>query len=94
VLSEPFLLHVGRVLAAHGTLHVWTDVEEYFGEAMTAAAATGLFAAPVTEPAGTPAHDLDYRTHFERRTRLAGQPVWRAALARGAASAPVPREQA
>jgi len=94
VLSEPFLLHVGRVLAAHGTLHVWTEVEEYFGAAMDAAAATGLFAAPLTEQAGTPTHDLDYRTHFERRTRLAGQPVWRAALARGAMNAPVPREQA
>ena len=23
-------------------------------------------------------HDLDYRTHFERRTRLAEQPVYRA----------------
>jgi len=24
------------------------------------------------------AHDMDYQTHFERRTRLAGQPVYRA----------------
>lgn len=92
VLSEPFLLHVGRVLGADGTLHVWTDVEEYFHAAMEAAAASGLFAAPSTEPAGIPAHDLDYRTHFERRTRLAGEPVWRAALARNALAAPVPRE--
>ena len=84
VLSEAFLLQAGRVLEAGGQLHVWTDVEEYFQEAMAAAAATGLFGPPVEEPAGQPQHDLDYRTHFERRTRLAGAPVWRAVLQRRA----------
>lgn len=87
VLSEPFLTHVGRVLVSGGELHVWTDVEEYFLESMAAARATGLFATPREEPAGEPRHDLDYRTHFERRTRLAGMPVWRAALVRTDADA-------
>jgi hypothetical protein len=32
--------------------------------------------------ARTAEHDLDYQTHFERRTRLAGAPVWRALLER------------
>ena len=82
VLSEPFLREVGRVLAPQGRLHAWTDVEEYFLEAMAAAAATGLFTTPEEEPARDPEHDLDYRTHFERRTRLAGEPVWRAVLRR------------
>ena len=82
VLSELFLQHAGRVLPAGATLHVWTDVEEYFLESMAFAMATGLFANPREEPAIPPEHDLDYRTHFERRTRLAGQPVWRAALVR------------
>lgn len=91
VLSEMFLLHAGRVLKPQAILHVWTDVEEYFQEAMTAAAATGLFAAPREELPSAPAHDLDYRTHFERRTRLAGMPVWRAALERNATAAPVER---
>jgi tRNA (guanine-N7-)-methyltransferase len=63
-------------------LHVWTDVQEYFDASMAAAAATGLFADPREELPGEPEHDLDYRTHFERRTRLAGEPVWRAALQR------------
>jgi tRNA (guanine-N7-)-methyltransferase len=85
VLSPAFLEHAGRTIAAGGTLHVWTDVEEYFHEAMAAAAATGLFAAPREETARPAEHDLDYRTHFERRTRLAGAPVWRAALDRTAA---------
>ena len=82
VLSEPFLQQVGRVLVPDGRLHVWTDVEEYFHEAMAAAAATGLFTPPEEEPAKDPEHDLDYRTHFERRTRIAGEPVWRAVLRR------------
>lgn len=94
VLSEPFLVHAGRVLASGATLHVWTDVEEYFQEALAAARATGLFADPREEPAPAATHDLDYRTHFERRTRLAGMPVWRAALERTAAAAPVERVKA
>jgi tRNA (guanine-N7-)-methyltransferase len=82
VLSDAFLAHAGRVLRPRCLLHVWTDVEEYFREAMAAANATGLFAAPEDEAERPPEHDLDYRTHFERRTRLAGEPVWRAALER------------
>jgi tRNA (guanine-N7-)-methyltransferase len=82
VLSAEFLRHAGRVLPPGATLHVWTDVEEYFEESMGFAAATGLFAAARVEEPPPPEHDLDYRTHFERRTRLAGAPVWRAALDR------------
>ena len=89
VLSDMFLAHAGRVLVPGGVLHVWTDVEEYFHEAMGAADATGLFAPPADVPQRQAEHDLDYRTHFERRTRLAGEPVWRAALERNAS---LPRE--
>ena len=91
VLSEPFLLQAGRALAPAAVLHVWTDVEEYFLEAMAAARATGLFGEPRVEEPTEPAHDLDYRTHFERRTRLAGMPVWRAALERSSVTPPVAR---
>jgi tRNA (guanine-N7-)-methyltransferase len=82
VLSEVFLHQAGRVLERGGCLHVWTDVGEYFAEAMAAAATTGLFHPPREVPARPAEHDLDYRTHFERRTRLAGAPVWRAVLER------------
>ncbi len=82
VLTEEFLRHAGRLLPTAATLHVWTDVEEYYEESMAFAHATGLFEAPRAEEATVPEHDLDYRTHFERRTRLAGEPVWRAALDR------------
>jgi tRNA (guanine-N7-)-methyltransferase len=91
VLSDMFLAHAGRVLVRGGVLHVWTDVEEYFEEAMAAAAGTGVFSAPADVPQRQATHDLDYRTHFERRTRLAGQPVWRAALERTAVEPTVTR---
>lgn len=82
VLSEAFLHQAGRVLERGGCLHVWTDVGEYFAEAMAAAGTTGLFHPARDVPARPAEHDLDYRTHFERRTRLAGAPVWRAVLER------------
>ena len=82
VLSDLFLKHAGRVLPAGAVLHVWTDVEEYFLESVAFAKATGLFADPRDEQSPAPEHDLDYRTHFERRTRIAGEAVWRAALDR------------
>ena len=91
VLSDAFLAHAARILVPGGALHVWTDVEEYFHEAMTAAAGVGGFLPPEEVPERPAGHDLDYRTHFERRTRLAGEPVWRARLARDTRPAPVAR---
>ena len=82
VLSDVFLEHAGRVLRHGSELHIWTDVEEYFNESMAAVHATGLFGEEHDELASLGEHDLDYRTHFERRTRLAGEPVWRAVLKR------------
>ena len=82
VLAELFLKHAGRVLPAGAVRHVWPDVEEYFLESVAFAKATGLFADPRDEQSPAPEHDLDYRTHFERRTRIAGEAVWRAALDR------------
>jgi len=91
VLSATFLEHAGRVLPAGGELHVWTDVEEYFLESLDFARATSLFAEPVSLETRPAEHDLDYHTHFERRTRLAGAPVWRALLARNDRPASVTR---
>ncbi|MBL6712662.1 MAG: tRNA (guanosine(46)-N7)-methyltransferase TrmB [Pirellulales bacterium] len=82
VLCEPFFEQAARILRADGTVHVWTDVEEYFHEAMDAAASTGLFLPPRDVAERAAEHDTDYHTHFERRTRLAEKPVWRAELDR------------
>ncbi len=78
VMRESFLQDVQRVLLPGGVLRFWTDVEEYFHSSLELIAATTTLIGPSDEPERPPEHDLDYRTHFERRTRLAGERVYRA----------------
>ncbi|MBI2826567.1 MAG: tRNA (guanosine(46)-N7)-methyltransferase TrmB [Planctomycetia bacterium] len=78
VMNEAFLRDVERTLAAGGSLHFWTDVEEYFDATVQLVAAATKLAGPVAVAEKPPEHDLDYRTHFERRTRLHGDRVYRA----------------
>jgi tRNA (guanine-N7-)-methyltransferase len=78
VLNEAFLLDAQRTLAAGGTLHFWTDVEEYFHSTLSLIAEVTTLAGPLAVPEPPAEHDLDYRTHFERRTRKSEQPVYRA----------------
>ena len=78
VMNESFLRDVERTLRPGGTLHFWTDVEEYFQKSLKLLAARKPLrgADPVPE---TPAeHDMAYRTHFERRMRLNNEAVYRA----------------
>lgn len=77
VLNAAFLRDVESRLQLGGLLHFWTDVEEYFQTTLeTIAEATRLTGPlPVAESPAT--HDLDYRTHFERRMRLHQLPVYR-----------------
>jgi len=78
VLNERFVLHVERTLMSGGLLHYWTDVGERFDETLELLAAQTTLVGPL-EVAESPAeHDLDYRTHFERRMRLAELQVYRA----------------
>ncbi len=78
VLNEPFLRDVERVLVPGGALHFWTDVAEYFETTLELSAACTTLSGPLEVAERDPAHDLDYRTHFERRTRLVSKPVYRA----------------
>ena len=82
VMQPEFVRNVQRVLQPLGRLHFWTDVEEYFHATreliLTATRLEGPF--EVTEL--TAEHDLDYRTHFERRMRQHGLPVYRAEFRR------------
>jgi len=78
VLNDRFVKQVERTLVVGGSLHYWTDVQDRFLETLELLAAETKLVGPL-EVAETPAeHDLDYRTHFERRTRLAEMPVYRA----------------
>ena len=81
-MNETFLRDVERTLAPGGTLHFWTDVEEYFTATLNLVAAATRLAGPQAVAEQTAEHDLDYRTHFERRMRLHGEPVYRAEFAK------------
>ena len=86
VMQASFLSDVHRVLKPGGILHFWTDVEEYFQTTCDLIRATVPLQGPqfVTEPNSL--HDMDFRTHFERRMRRHDQPVFRSQFAKPAAS--------
>jgi tRNA (guanine-N7-)-methyltransferase len=78
VIKEGFLADAERVLVAGGQLHFWTDVEEYFVHSLTLIASATRLEGPIAEPERAAQHDLDYRTHFERRMRQSNVAIYRA----------------
>ncbi len=84
VLNEDSLHHIQRVLTAGGQFHFWTDVLDYYelicGFLMDHTELIG----PQFVPERTPQHDMDYTTHFERRARRHGQPIYRAIFTKAA----------
>ena len=85
VMNAEFAQDIQRVLQPGGLLHFWTDVQEYFDETLELLAETAKLLEGPLEVVEKPAeHDLDYRTHFERRMRLHGAPVYRSQYRRAA----------
>ncbi|MBB74682.1 MAG: tRNA (guanosine(46)-N7)-methyltransferase TrmB [Planctomycetaceae bacterium] len=78
VMNDRFLRNVQRVLAPAGRLHFWTDVQDYYERTVERIAAATSLQGPEQVRERPVTHDLDYRTHFERRTRLQKLPVYRA----------------
>lgn len=85
VLNERFLADVCRTLRTGGKLHFWTDVQEYYDTTLELIAARTPLSSPIPVQPRPAEHPLDYRTHFERRTRLAEKPVYRAEFTNPAA---------
>ena len=83
VMNEDFLRDVERTLICGGRLHFWTDVEEYFHTTLELITATVKLEGPLPVAEKPAEHDLDYRTHFERRTRKSELPVYRAEFRKG-----------
>ncbi len=77
VLQADFVRDVRRVLRAGGSLHFWTDVAEYFQATIALIRHHTELHGPLLEPERPSEHDLDYRTHFERRMRQHAVPVYR-----------------
>lgn len=78
VLNDQAILDIQRSLLPGGEFHFWTDVLDYYelicGQVMDSTNLLG----PKFIPERIAAHGMDYTTHFERRARLNGQPIYRA----------------
>jgi tRNA (guanine-N7-)-methyltransferase len=82
VMNAAFISDIERTLAPGGKLHFWTDVQEYYETTIALITEVTRLEGPLAVPELPPQHDLDYRTHFERRTRLSGEAVYRAEFRR------------
>jgi len=78
VLSDETIRNIERALLPGGNLHFWTDVLDYYEEAVARICELTRLRGPFYVPEPEATHSMDYRTHFERRTRLNGLPVYRA----------------
>ena len=68
---------VERKLRVGGRLHFWTDVKEYYDSGVEIIKLSTNLAGPFPVPERPAKDEMDFRTHFERRTRLGGLPVYR-----------------
>jgi tRNA (guanine-N7-)-methyltransferase len=82
VMNESFVRQIERTLEHGGRLHFWTDVEERFHATLELIAAETSLVGPLPVFEQPAEHDLDYRTHFERRMRLDAKPIYRAEFRR------------
>ncbi len=82
LFTPEFVAQVARVLQREGQLHIATDVAEYFEVIRNLVGSQREFVEipPPPPPAGST--DLDYLTHFERKYRLEGRPIYRVSYRR------------
>lgn len=78
ILRTEVLQLIEDRLRPGGTLHFWTDVDEYFRSTLRLLSTATSLEGPFEVPQREAEHEFDYRTHFERRTRLHGEAVYRA----------------
>ena len=76
-MQPSFIADIERVLVPGGIFHFWTDVEEYFDETMELMAEHSSLTGPHDVPERAAEHEMDYRTHFERRMRMKEHEVHR-----------------
>jgi tRNA (guanine-N7-)-methyltransferase len=76
VFTGDLVREIERTLKPGGQLCVASDVEEYFRVICGLIAASGRFHELEPPAPSQPAHTLDYLTHFERKYRLEGRPIY------------------
>ena len=77
VIQPGFIADLQRVLIPGGVFHFWTDVEEYFEQTIGMMKEHSDLAGPIHVEETVAEHDMDYRTHFERRMRKYDHDVFR-----------------
>lgn len=78
VLNDQFIANAVRTLQVGGRFHFWTDVLDYFSSTIERMAMVAPeLGPPLPEVCTEAKHELDYRTHFERRSRQHAIPVYR-----------------
>jgi tRNA (guanine-N7-)-methyltransferase len=82
LFTEEFAGQCARVLREGGRLYLASDVEDYFAVITDLTETQGGFVQLPPPEAKVAVHDLDYLTHFERKYRQEGRPIWRAAYER------------
>ena len=82
VLNASFLSDVVRILKPEGKLHFWTDVRDYFDSTLELISQFDELIGPHDVQEQQPEFDMDYRTHFERRTRKHNESVYRSEFVR------------
>ena len=82
VLNRQTLTDIERVLRAGGELHFWTDVLDYYEHICAEVMDHTSLVGPRYVPQRAATHAMDFTTHFERRARNDGQPVYRAVFAK------------
>ena len=78
VVNERSILTYYAALRPGGRFHFWTDVLDYFESTIEMIAEiVPSFGIPVPEEEAESTHELDFHTHFERRSRQNQTPVYR-----------------
>jgi tRNA (guanine-N7-)-methyltransferase len=77
VMQPGSISDIERVLVPGGYLNFWTDVEEYYESVCQLMSRFPAFSAAQVVDEVPAEHDMDYRTHFERRMRMKDHPVFR-----------------
>jgi tRNA (guanine-N7-)-methyltransferase len=78
VIQPGFIADLQRVLVPGGIFHFWTDVEQYFDEAVGLVQEHSDLIGPIHVEETPAEDDMDFRTHFERRMRKTDHDVFRA----------------
>lgn len=80
VFTPEFAERAWQILIPGGRLSFATDVPAYYEMVQGVIAAMPSWRHLPPPETGTPAHDLDYLTNFERKFRLQGKPIHRMLL--------------